>query len=79
MFTFALFLPCLAENPLRWSAGGLLSDAGVNECRLIYRAGLLSVERAKSNHPPPIWGAASAFSPHNFPHQKYRKKSPWQD
>ena len=28
---------------------------------------------------PPIWGATSALHPHNFSHQKYRKKSPWSD
>ena len=28
---------------------------------------------------PPIWEATSAFYPHNFSHQKYSKKSPWQD
>ena len=28
---------------------------------------------------PPTRGAAGAFSPHNFSHQKYRKKSPWSD
>ena len=28
---------------------------------------------------PPICGATRVFSPHNFSHQKYRKKSPWQD
>lgn len=30
---------------------------GGNECRLIYR------ERAKSDHPPPIWVAKNAFTP----------------
>ena len=25
---------------------------------------------------PPIWGATRALHPHNFSHQKYRKKSP---
>ena len=32
----------------------------------------------KKGHPPPIWEATSAFYPHNFSHQKSRKKSPWQ-
>ena len=46
---------------------------------LLYKAGVLYREPAKSDHPPPIWGATSAFSPHNFSHQQYRKKSPWPD
>ena len=28
---------------------------------------------------PPICGATSALYPHNFSHQKSRKKSPWSD
>ena len=37
------------------------------------------VESIQKGTPPPIWGATRAFSPHNFSHQKYRKKSPWSD
>ena len=37
------------------------------------------VESIRKGTPPPIWGATSAFSPHNFSHQKSRKKSPWSD
>ena len=29
--------------------------------------------------PPPIAGATNSLYPHNFSHQKYRKKSPWSD
>ena len=36
-------------------------------------------EDIKEGTPPPICGAPSAFYPHNFSHQKYRKKSPWSD
>ena len=78
-----LLLPCFApfqaENSPWWCAGGLLSDAGVNECWLIYKAGVLYRELAKSDHPPPQLGSKKRLYPHNFSHQKYRKKSPWQD
>ena len=43
----------------------------VNVCRLICGE---PTKRAT----PPIWEATSAFYPHNFSHQKSRKKSPWQ-
>lgn len=39
----------------------------------------LAIWRACNKDTPPIGGAASAFYPHNFSHQKYRKKSPWLD
>ena len=45
----------------------------VNICRLIYR------ESLQKGTPPPVCGATSALYPHNFSHQKSRKKSPWQD
>ena len=37
------------------------------------------MESIQKGIPPPIWGAARAFYPHNFSHQKYSKKSayPW--
>ncbi len=37
------------------------------------------MEGMQKGIPPPICGAARAFYPHNFPHQKYSKKSPWPD
>ena len=37
------------------------------------------MESAQKEIPPPIAGATSALYPHNFSHQKYRKKSPWSD
>ena len=53
------------------------------------------MESIQQGTPPPIWGAARALYPHNFSHQKsrkkfaprkhnfshqkYRKKSPWSD
>ena len=70
MFTFAPFCPVWAENPLWWNDWGLLRDAEVNICRLLY-------SEDTTNDTPPIWGATSAFYPHNFSHQKSRKKSPW--
>ena len=45
---------------------------------LLYKAGYC-LESIRKGTPPPIWGATSAFYPHNFSHQKSRKKSPWQD
>lgn len=40
---------------------------------------LCYIESMQQRTPPPIGGAASAFYPHNFSHQKYSKKSacPW--
>ena len=46
---------------------------------LLYKAGYSLESIQKATTPPPIWGAASAFYPHNFSPQKSRKKSPWQD
>ena len=37
------------------------------------------MESMQKGIPPPIWGAARALYPHNFSHQKSRKKSPWPD
>ena len=35
------------------------------------------MESIQQGTPPPICGATSALYPHNFSHQKSRKKSPW--
>ncbi len=36
---------------------------------------MFAIYGACNKTPPPIGGAASAFYPHNFSHQKYSKKS----
>ena len=64
-----LLLPCFDALLTLWSAGGLWEQPGSREQPGAYKRG----------HPPPIWGAARAFYPHNFSHRKYRKKSPWSD
>ena len=33
------------------------------------------MESIQKGTPPPIWEAKNALYPHNFPHQKYSKKS----
>ena len=77
-FIFAPFCPVCLEICHGWSAGGLLVMPGVNKGWLLYVAGYC-LESIRKGTPPPIWGATSAFYPHNFSHQKSRKKSPWQD
>ena len=75
---FCPFLPCLAENPLRWCDWELLEMPELMNAGLLYKAGYY-LESIQKGTPPPIWEVPSAFYPHNFSHQKYRKKSPWQD
>ena len=84
MFTFALFLTCLGWKRATMKVGKRAGNRAI-----------FAIWRAYGEGPPPIWGAARAFSPHNFSHQKsrkkftprkhnfshqkYRKKSPWSD
>ena len=95
------FLPCFAlivENLPRWKAGRRTQEGrarqGANEGTEDKRESgyLESLQKVTT---PPICGATSALYPHNFSHQKsrkkfaprnhnfshqkYRKKSPWSD
>ena len=72
------FCPFQAENPPRWSAGGLLRMPELMNAGLLYKAGycLESIQKATT---PPYLGSKKCLYPHNFSHQKSRKKSPWQD
>ena len=68
------FLPCFCPFP-PWlyeslPTIGARNAGGFKECRTL---------ESMQQRTPPICGAESAFYPHNFPHQKYRKKSPWSD
>ena len=71
MFTFDLFLPdCLKIRLI-----GVPEEAGV-PCVNVCHVGIW--RKPTKRDTPPIWGATSALYPHNFSHQKYSKKSPWQ-
>ena len=79
MFTFDLFSTCSGWKSAMigvpedsWAMPELMKDGGYIKPVIVWRA-------YKKRPPPPIWGATSAFYPHNFSHQKSRKKSPWQD
>ena len=45
---------------------------------LIY-AGYYIARMQQMTPTPPYLGSKNALYPHNFSHQKYRKKSPWSD
>ena len=73
LFTFAPFCP----DSMPFCPCGVMEgagDAGVNICRLLY-----SEDATNDTHPPPYLGSKKALYPHNFSHQKSRKKSPWPD
>ena len=64
----SLFAPFQAENPYRWSAGGLLEMP-----ELIF-AGYYIARMQQMTPTPPYLGSKKALYPHNFSHQKSRKK-----
>ena len=56
MFTFALFSTCFDLFRLKIRSDGVTEDswdAGVNECRLLYKAGYY-LESIQKGTPPPI-------------------------
>ena len=71
-FTFAHFCPDCLKICHDESRKGSRKGGGKRTPFAVWRA-------YEKGHPPPIWGAPRAFSPHNFSRQKYRKKSPWSD
>lgn len=66
---FCPFFALFAGNMPRWE------ERDSRTLELEQRNALCYIENLQQRTPPPICGAASALYPHNFPHQKYSKKS----